>query len=414
MKKYLFYVFALLLAGCGGGGSSPVAENKSSPSSSPSSNVSLEPLIEFSTPASIPADKIRLALIDYRYDTPVTQIDKRGYHTTSFESIKPTIDRIKQIGFTGIILQLQVPINKDTGLVSYFDVKDTNKNIPKDMWKLVTYIKGQGLQVWISLGPVDSVNDINLEPNLSRYTLQHLFQNIIEFQKTIAIVAEQYKVEGIFIGACNFTLEKETAHWKYLIAEIKKVYSGKLSYATCNVNNVDMWHHVDVAAINMNETLSKTPIYDLNDIVNLYFNDTLNRNQVASIKIWHLRYGKKFILITTPVIADHGVGYTPPGFWDNVIIGATATTVMNLSSDKRMQQLKISAFMEMVNKYLPDSTMAVGFGEFDPWLQRANVDNVKGAFSHYYCCGFDLTNNVEAQKTINFYFSKPWGYYTVK
>jgi hypothetical protein len=33
---------------------------------------------------------------------------------------------------------------------------------------------------------------------------------------------------------------------------------------------------------------------------------------------------------------------------------------------------------------------------------------------HYYCCGVDLTNNTDAQKTLNFYFSKPWGYATLQ
>ena len=411
MRKYL-YIFALLLAGCGGGGSSPAIDTKTVSSATPA--VTYQPLINFETPASIPSDKLRLARIDYRYDTPLDQKDKNGLHTTSFESVRLSVDRIKQIGFNGIILQLQIPINKTTGLVSYYDVKDTDKTIPKDTWRLVSYIQQQGMQVWLALAPVDSITDVDLKPDLSKYTLHHLFKNIIEAQKKIAIQAEQYNINGIFIGECNFGLEKETTYWKLVSSEIKLVYSGKLSYSTCIVNETAIWNHVDFAAININDTLSKTPVYDLNDIVNLYFKDIYNQNQVLSIKNWHAKYGKKFILILTPVIADLGVGHTPPGFWDNVIIGATATNVMNLSSDKRMQQLKIAAFMEMVNKHIPDITMSVGFSEFSPWLQMVSKDRVNGAFYHYSCCGFDLTDNLEAQKTINGYFSKPWGYYTVK
>ena len=64
MKKYL-YIFALLLAGCGGGGSSPAIDTKTVSSATPA--VTYQPLINFETPAAIPSDKLRLARIDYRY-----------------------------------------------------------------------------------------------------------------------------------------------------------------------------------------------------------------------------------------------------------------------------------------------------------------------------------------------------------
>lgn len=411
MKKYV-YILSLILAGCGGGGSQPT--DTKSMAVATTSVSTIQPVVSFEPPASIPADKLRLAVIDYRYDTPLDQKDKYGLHTTSFDSVRRSVDKIKAIGFNGVILTLQVPINKDTGQVALFDVKNTDKTIPKDTWRLVSYIQQQGMQVWLQIGPVDSISDVDFRPDLTKYSLQFLFKNIIDFQKTIASKAEQYKVNGLFIGACNFGIEKETNHWKQMSDEIRTVFSGKLSYATCIVNDVAIWNHVDYAAIHINDTLSKTPIYDLNAIVNLYFNDIYNKNQVARIKSWNINYNKKFILILTPVIADLGVGYTPPTFWDNVILGASATTTLNTNSDKTMQQLKIAAFMEMVNKHLPNETMSVAFTEFQPWLQFMNTNNVKGSFYHYYCCGIDLTENVEAQKTINNYFSKPWGYYTVK
>jgi hypothetical protein len=409
MKKLSTGLLLLLalLTGCGGGGSA-----QPEPESKP---IIPKPISQFETPATISVDKFRLAKIDYRYDTPKNQFDINGYHTTSFESVKPVVDKIKQIGFTGIILLLQTPINKHTGRISLTDVENTDKTIPKDTWKLVEYAKSQGLQVWLSLQIVDSVTDVLLTPNFNKYTEQSMFNNIIEYQRKIAITAEQYKIQGIFISEGNYNLEsyEHLFYWQQLISEIRKVYSGKLSYATYLMMPTSIWNHVDYASINLNEVLSKTPIYDLKTIINLYSNDSLNRNQIQLIKNFHMVYGKKLILMTTPTVTDMGVGHIPSTFWENVINNVW-TNVFTPQTDKQMQLLKIRAFMEVVNKHLADVTDGVGFGEFDPWLQHVNFSKHGTGIYHYYCCGFDLTNNTDAQKTINLYFSKQWGYYSIQ
>ena len=105
MTKLRILLSSLLfvLVGCGGGGSTQ-------PEVTP---VTPKPVSQFETPVVISTDKFRLAKIDYRYDTVKTQVDINGNHTTSFESVKSTIDNIKQIGFTGIILLLQTPVDKN-------------------------------------------------------------------------------------------------------------------------------------------------------------------------------------------------------------------------------------------------------------------------------------------------------------
>lgn len=393
--------FLLVLVGCGGGGVNQPIPDKPIPSS--------ESVSQFEAPSVIPHNKLRLAKIDYRYDTPKDQVDINGHHTTSFESVKPVVDNIKQIGFTGVILLLQTPVDKNTGIVI------TEKPIPKDTWKLVNYIKSQGLQVWLSLQIVDSVTDVLLIPNFNRYTEQYMFNNIIEYQRNISITAQQHKVDGIFISEGNYNLEsyEHLFYWQQLISEVRKVYSGKLSYATYLMMPTAIWNHVDYASINMNDTLSKTPVYDLRTIISLYFGDAYGKDQIQLIKNFHMVYGKKFILMTSPTITDIGVGHLPSTFWENVINNVWST-VYSTHTDKQMQQLKIRAFMEVVNKHLIDITDGVGFGEFDPWLQHVNFSKQGTGIYHYYCCGFDLTTNKDAQKTINSYFSKQWGHYSIQ
>jgi hypothetical protein len=167
----------------------------------------------------------------------------------------------------------------------------------------------------------------------------------------------------------------------------------------------------------VNNTLSKTPVYDLKSIINLYFNDAHNINEIQRIKDFHMVYGKKFILVTSPVLADTGVGNTPQNFWNDVTNNIwTSTSLPQI--DKEMHTLKIRAFLEVVHKILPDITDGVAFTEYTPWLQKVSFTTLKSNSSpgvyKYYCCGWDLTNNIDAQKTINSYFSKPWGYYTVQ
>ena len=399
MKKLLISLLAIVLVGCGGGGSTQPEPSPTDP----------KPISQFEAPATIPVDKFRLARIDYRYDTPKNEYDINGYHTTSFESVKPVIDNVKQVGFNGIVLLLQTPVNKNTGIIT------SDKPIPKDTWKLVTYAKSQGLKVWISLQIVDSVTDVLLVPDFNKYTEQSMFNNIIEYQRTIATTAEQYKIDGIFISEGNYNLEayEHLFYWQQLITELRKVYTGKLSYTTVLMMPTSIWNHVDYASINLNETLSKTPVYDLKTIVNLYLNDSSNKNQVQLIRNFHMVYGKKFILMTAPTVTDMGVGYVPASFWENVMNNVWKT-VFTPQTDKQMQILKIRAFMEVVNKHLLDITDGIVFSEYDPWLQHVNFSTQGTPVYHYYCCGFDLTNNVDAQKTINSYFSKQWGHYTIQ
>jgi hypothetical protein len=409
MKKLLtsLLLLLLILTGCGGGGSSPEPVP-----------IKLQPVSQFESPAKLPADKFRLARIDYRFDTPASNKDINGNHTTSYDAVKPMIDNIKQVGFTGVIFQLQTPINKDTGLVGLHDQAPNDKTLPKDTWKLIDYAKSQGLSVWISLSIVDSVTDCFLTPDFKKYTEQQMFSNIITYQKNIATVAQQHLVDGLFISEGNYNLESydHLFYWQQLISELRKVFSGKLSYTTYLFEPTSIWNHVDYASISVNHTLSKTPIYDLKSIMNLYYNDASNINEIQRIKDFYMVYGKKFILVSSPILADIGVGNTPQNFWDNVINNIW-TNISLPQIDKEMHSLKIRAFLEVVHKYLPDITDGVVFSEYSPWLQHVSFTTPKtndvGVYK-YYCCGGDLTNNTDAQKTINSYFSKPWGYYTVQ
>lgn len=411
MKKYFLHLLLLIFAltGCGGGGSPTPGTNAAGTSPAVVENV-------FATPASIPADKFRFTKIDYRYDTALSNKDINGYHTTSYESVKPMIDKIKLIGFTHVIFNLQTSINKNTGKVSYYDQPDTDKRPPKDLWKVVDYANSQGLKVWLSLQIVDSVTDTFLATDFTKYTEQEMFNSIIGFQTEIAKVAEQHKVFGIFISEGNYNLESydHLFYWQQLISELRKVFSGKLSYTTYLMEPTSIWNHVDYASIWLNNTLSKTPIYDLKSIVNLYHNDIYNINEVQRIKDFHMVYGKKFILSLSPSLADDGVNSTPEHFLDSMVTGVFTSQTLPYRIDKQMQLLKISAFMEMIARDLINVTDAVGVDGFAPWLTHVGFSEPSDVVYKNYCCGWTINEHIDAQKTINYYFSKPWGYKSIQ
>ena len=147
-----------LLSGCGGGGDgtsdpSPSVATVQLTTSTPIASVTVAtPTVvnPFQTPAKLQRDKYRLAIIDYRFDPPASNKDINGHHTTSFEAVKPMIDKSKAIGFTGILLTLQIPVNIKTGLVAYYDQPPNIKTLPKDLWKVVEYAKNNDMQVWLT------------------------------------------------------------------------------------------------------------------------------------------------------------------------------------------------------------------------------------------------------------------------
>jgi hypothetical protein len=396
----------VILTGCGGGGSTPTVSDLVKP----------QPAHQFNAPAVIPADKLRLARIDYRFDTPTSSLNHRGHHTTSHEVLAPMIDKIKSIGFNGIILTLQVSVNPVTGRVSTTDQLPNIKTPPKELWKLVDYAKSQGLKVWLSLQITDSTTDMLLTPNFNNYTRQYMFNNIIEFDKPIAATAQRHKVDGIFISECNWNMESDAdmPYWKQLADSIRTVFSGKLGYTGCLLHPTKIWNHVDYVNLILLGGLSRTPVTDLKTIVNLYHNDIYGQDQVAIIKNIYATYGKKIMLEIMPKIADIGVNVEPPDFYGLMETGNLAATNTNVSFTNTMQLLKIQAFFEMVGMKLSDTIDGIVLNEFSPWLEDKNFSDPKNPVYYYYAYGSTLANNLDAQKTINSYFSKPWGYHTIQ
>jgi len=400
-------VLSLVLTACGGGGGgTPTSNTPTNTTSSVIVNQS-----GFIQPITV--NNFRFARLDYRYDTPTSSVNKAGVHTTSYEAVTPLIDQIKSIGFNGVVIQLQAPVNAKTGAIN--DDPTNIKVLPKATWQVVDYAKSQGLKVWISLAIVDSVSDCFLTPDFTKYSEQQMFNNIANYDKPIAALAESHKVDGIFVseGNYNFDSESHVYYWQYLISNIKSVYSGKLSYSTPMIQDTPVWNYVDYPSIILSNGLSNTPLNDLKAITKLYHNDIYGIDQVKVLKEIYNKYGKKVILGLASTGADVGVGVVPPDFWGamftNFALGATQAKVANTE----LKSLKVKAFFEIIGLELSDIAIGVSFNEFSPWLQDKNFSDINNPTYQYYCCSWEISNDLTEQKTINSYFSQAWGYHSL-
>lgn len=406
-------LFSCVLVACGGGGGG----GSTGPVATPVATTQQITASTFSTPAVLNAN-FRLARIDYRYDTPANSLNAKGYQTTSFEAVSATIDQIKAIGFTGIIFQLETPINKDTGAVALNDVPGTVKTPPKALWRLVDYAKSQGLKVWISMPPVSSISDCGLATDFTKYSEQSMFVNIVDYMIPVVSQAETHHVDGIFIGEGDLYSPQHLQYWVFLINQVKTVFSGKLSYSVHLGVDTPIWNYVDYPAITVDTALSTSPVTnDLQTIAKLFLNDAYGQNEVNQIKSIFNSYNKKVILTATYMGADTGVNNTPSTFFDSMLFSFAVSTASpnELVNNEDLKNLKMRAFLEVIGLQLSDVVVGTTNTEFAPWLMDKNFSDpsTQNPTYKYWCCGWEISNDTAIQKTLNDYFSKPWGYHTL-
>lgn len=370
--------------------------------------------------ATIPDDKLRLTRIDLRYDSPSDSYNLSGHQVTSFAAMKPLIDQIKRVGYNGVVINLQTPINKNTGKIGLNDVPGVNKDLPRDYERIIKYAKDQSLKVWLSLLIVDSVNDVTNDFDFSKFTERSMFDNIIAYQKAIAIGAERLGVDGIIISEGNWTFDTQEhiSYWIDLIKELRAVFSGKLSYMqSFGQSATPIWQYVDYATYFLNEPLSRTPQSDLKTVVELYSNTANGFNLIETLRRFKKESGKQLILFLMPMATDEGVGILPSNFFD-MMINSTWNSAVYESLKKYVsyetQQIKIRAFLEVLGRDLIDVTDGIAIDGYAPWLGDVNFAKPDNPVYLYYCCAFNLTYNPGAEKVINSYFSKPWGYHILQ
>jgi hypothetical protein len=383
--KYLICLAALALAACGGGGGTPTP---------PVSN----PVVTLSA-----NQKMVSAWIDYRFDEPL-EINANGIVMTSYDGMTPMIDHIKKVGYNTIVLQTQVPVNPQTGLIDPYENPNQPRLIPADIWRVVDYAKSQGLVVWVMIAITDGYdNELTNSITGPAFSSTAMFNTVTDYDTKIATLAQQHRVDGIYVGdfQIGFDNASYTAQWKTLVASVKNVFNGKLSYAG-GYDNV-VYDLVDYVSVGFNWPLLSTTTTDVATIVNAYYNNTQGINIVNYAENLSALHGNKPLILdtfrSTPV--DTGVGLT-------VDIWAALAKGQNLSNlpapNYNLQVAKISAFCSISSKITP--VVGIGFDEYMPWAQAAWVQNATPGSANYNwhlfdTLGFELYNHTPAETAIN-------------
>ena len=96
------------------------------------------------------------------------------------------------------------------------------------------------------------------------------FENYSKLMLNYAKIAEESGSEHFSIGSEFVSLEKYTKHWKKLIADLREVYSGKLTYSANwdHVHVVEFWDDLDWMGMTGYFELSSTKEPTLEQLVN--------------------------------------------------------------------------------------------------------------------------------------------------
>jgi hypothetical protein len=383
----------------GGSGTTPVTASVSVPN--------------FSAPATLQAGKYRLTLLDYRYEGGAPEFNVYGNDIASLDGMKILIDRAKNVGFNGFILTTQASIDPNTGLISYTVDKTVVKTLPKDFWKVVDYIKSQGMYVWISITIVDGKLDIPVKYTFNNFSKEVLFKSVTDYSVGLAAIAQQHKVDGLLMEGQHLDTQEFQPYWTDMVSKLRMSFSGKLALSSYGETPIialfDYFNYLTYNA------LSNTPIYDLAKIVSLYNNDTQGLDEPKLLRNIYNKYGTKIMISFNSLSADVGVGLAPPDYWTAMVTNIFTTTPYSKPAlSNKMKILKIQAFLEMVALQISDITDGVAIEGFSPWLEVTKFSNPTNPLYPYYADGANLTEDIDAQKVLNSYFSKPWGYHTLQ
>jgi len=400
----------LILGGCGGGGGGVIG-----PVITPAPTV-IPPVTTSScvVKPAIGSDKYRSAIVDMRFEQP-NDFTADGKLVNSYEAVVPVINKIDCVGFDTVVFQTNIPIDIATGKLALYDSRpgafNPDKNIPKDLWRLVEYTKNKGLKVFVKAIPVNHISDFTICPACTSsefvlpptFSTANFFNTLFAYETTLAREAEKYKVDGFYVGVMNLGLDTAQygADWDRVIAQVKTVYKGKLIYEACDRCTANVWNKVDIVAIHTSNVFEQAP----SEAVARLLTDTSILNLVGDVQRIANSYQKPILLDTINIGAtgkstDLGA----------VLSGAVPYT--SLQPNYALQATKIAAVFELLGTKFSNRVVGLQWSEYMPWSQATWIQNPTNETAwrwhqvQFY--GFDLLNNESAQKKLSEYFAKPW------
>lgn len=396
MKHILWITLIFALSGCGGGGGgAPIAANTSAAQAS---------TFPCADTQFIPDGKYRSVVIDIPHDH--AGVTSKGIVATSFENVKLTIDRAKCVGFNTVIFQTFIPIDTTTGLIT----STIGSDLPKDYWKFVDYSKQQGLKVALKMTPSEYQTDNLLYSSAyPGVPAVAMLDSLDQYYKEMAAKAEAHKADIMYIGyfQMGFDTLVYQSNWQTIISNVKLVYSGKTTYATCAqcTNNV-LWNLVDIISVDFEPTTKPLCSATVSQISAYY------QSSIDAIKSISQTYQK-------PIWLDEMdfevAGCSFAGNTNAYSLIQSGQLSASYAPDYNWQSNNIRAAFEITATTLKDNVSGLVFGTYMPWIQADWVQHPLNStgilFNLFDTLGYSLYNNDQAQFTLEEYLGKPWGYH---
>lgn len=299
----------------------------------------------------------KYAYLDWRFDQD-NDYTASGLKVLSFAHTKSVIDQIRKDGFNGIVLNMNVPIDIDTGRLKLYDDRpgafNPNKNIPRDTWAVVQYAKKLKLDVTLNFNIVDYRDDFPVVSHKvgANFDQQQFFNDITNFQSNLAHIANRYKVDMIGIGNYQhgFDTDSYKHEWKTLVDSIKSKFKGKLTYTT----NVE----------------STTPVFDLVDVISI--GQGIQNPDKTLVLDYAKRLENKYNkdVIWSPIAVNSVNDGIDP--WDMLINNQDLNSIV---VDNDLQANKLRDIIKSAIFDGNDGLSGIAFYEYAPWKQASWIQN---------------------------------------
>jgi hypothetical protein len=309
-------------------------------------------------PASL---RVNYAMIGWYHDGLSTAMSDAQMHTL--------IDHLKSVGFGGIEFGMDATVSS-TGTLQ------TNLTFDR-MWALVDYAKSKGLAVaiapdWVMNGNASAyIPDPAIgQSQPAGFSMQSLLQSYAQFFSAMATTAASHGVDLLLLnnGGTVGLATEYLAQWTSIIADVRSKFHGALSTAVTSQNRdtgsvadkVAIWPLLDGITLWVRETLSKTPVEDLDEVISRYIRSPADGSSLVNEVIaLATTYGKPVLLTTGPIATDRGLDpwdATPDQLVDHVI-----------PTNYPLAARQISAVLEVASQLLYPFVSAVSVAGYEPW-----------------------------------------------
>lgn len=142
------------------------------------------------------------------------------------------------------------------------------------------------------------------------------FSNYKKFVVGQAVLAEKTGVEILVVGTELVGISKYAVEWEKLIGEVRKVYSGRLTYAAegMNANNIKFWDSLDYIGIDAYFPLAENANPTLRELVRGW------KKYEPEIKELSEKYGKKVIFTEIGYKSVEGTALKPWEWSDDGVV----------------------------------------------------------------------------------------------